>query len=73
MLLAAAVKERFPQITIYCWTGYLLENLDENKLKNIDVLIDGPYIQEERDITLYLRGSRNQRVLYNGIDFNKKN
>lgn len=72
MLLAEKVKAHFPHITIFCWTGYVLENLNENKLKNIDILIDGPYLQEERDITLHLRGSRNQRVLYNGIDFNKK-
>jgi anaerobic ribonucleoside-triphosphate reductase activating protein len=34
-----------------------------------DVLIDGPYIEQERDITLSMRGSRNQRV----IDLSKKN
>ena len=38
-------------------------------LSQIDVLIDGPFIQAERDITLELRGSRNQRILYRGVDF----
>ena len=71
-LLAAAAKKQYPNIKIFCWTGYVLEELDENKLINIDVLIDGPYQAENRDITLPLRGSSNQRVLYNGIDFNKK-
>ena len=33
------------------------------------MLIDGPYIEEQRDITLKLRGSKNQRLLYKGIDF----
>ena len=31
--------------------------------ENIDYLIDGPFIEEERDITLKMRGSRNQRVI----------
>ena len=38
-------------------------------LSQIDVLIDGPFVQAERDITLELRGSRNQRILYRGVDF----
>ena len=33
-------------------------------LNNTDVLIDGPFIEEERDITLFMRGSKNQRILY---------
>lgn len=72
------VRENFPTITIYCWTGYKIEQLKEQAKYNyaihrmldyIDVLIDGPYIAEQRDITLPLRGSRNQRVLYKGKDF----
>ena len=35
----------------------------------IDVLIDGLYKEDEKDITLELRGSKNQRILYRGIDF----
>ena len=38
-------------------------------LSKIDTLIDGKYIEEQRDITLKLRGSTNQRVLQRGIDF----
>ena len=38
-------------------------------LESIDVLIEGRYLQELRDITLKWRGSSNQRVLYRGIDF----
>ena len=70
--LAAAAKEKYPTIKIFCWTGYLLEDIDEEYLKDIDVLIDGPFKINKRDITLPLRGSSNQLVLYNGIDFNKK-
>ena len=53
----------------------MLEQLDkknifiERILRNIDVLIDGPFVLEKRDITLKLRGSSNQRILYRGIDF----
>lgn len=74
--LLSQAKRRYPYIKTYLWTGYTLEELQElddprikNILENVDVLIDGPYIEEERDITLKLRGSKNQRVLYNGIDF----
>lgn len=69
------VRRRFPDITIYCWTGYTIEELKNRNditksiLGLINVLIDGPFIQEQRDITLSLRGSLNQRVLYKGKDF----
>ena len=70
-LIIQEVKQTYPDIPIYIWTGYLLEDLqalDDPKinyiLKNIKCLIDGPYVEELRDITLHLRGSSNQRVLY---------
>lgn len=74
--IITGVRTAFPQIKIFVWTGYILEELQTKKdsridhiLSQIDVLIDGPYIEAERDITLELRGSRNQRVLYHGVDF----
>ena len=48
-----------------------MEDIDEEYLKDIDVLIDGPFKINKRDVTLPLRGSSNQRVLYNKIDFCK--
>ena len=70
------VRTAFPQIKIFVWTGYTIEELKaENDssintiLSNINVLIDGRYIEAERDITLPLRGSKNQRILYKDIDF----
>lgn len=64
-----AVRTAYPNIKIYLWTGYTMDELkgrdDEtvnNILSNIDVLIDGRFILSERDITLPLRGSRNQRI-----------
>ena len=74
--IITGVRAAYPQIKIFVWTGYVLEELKEKKndkinhiLSQIDVLIDWPFIQAERDITLELRGSRNQRILYRGVDF----
>ena len=69
-LIITEVKKYYPNIKIYLWTGYTYEELLDrcekmlyNILDNIDVLIDGPFIQEQRDITLPMRGSANQRVI----------
>lgn len=65
------VRQVYPDIKVYLWTGYTYEELIQRKnvdvqsvLKQINVLVDGPFIAAERDITLPLRGSRNQRVLH---------
>lgn len=71
-LVIKIIKERLPNVQIYLWTGYTYEELlvmsNRPKIKeilnSINCLIDGPYIAEERDITLPMRGSRNQRVIY---------
>jgi anaerobic ribonucleoside-triphosphate reductase activating protein len=74
--IIARVREVYPNIKIYLWTGYTLEELQEENslilndiLSRVDVLVDGRYDETQRDITLPLRGSKNQRVLYRGIDF----
>ena len=60
------IKKHRPKTKIYCWTGYTYEELitfyDISKFK-FDVLIDGKFDIEQKDITLKLRGSRNQRVI----------
>lgn len=76
--LAKEIKEKFPQKTIWLYTGFLWEHifptitLDEFNIYNTyrqeivrlcDVVVDGPYIEEQRDITLKWRGSKNQRVI----------
>lgn len=69
-LVVKEVKEKVPEAKIYIWSGYTYEEL-KNKphpkireiLETIDFLIDGPYIEEERDVTLEMRGSRNQRII----------
>lgn len=67
------IKEKFPSIKTFVWTGYTLKQLQgmykDTLLENVDVLIDGPFIESERDITLKLRGSKNQRILYRGVDY----
>lgn len=69
-LIITEVRKVYPDIKIYLWTGYTYETLLEkhekllqNILDNINVLIDGPFILAQRDITLPMRGSRNQRVI----------
>lgn len=62
-------KEECPDKSIWCWTGYLFNNLKgSNKLVDelltyIDILIDGPFISSERDVSLKWRGSKNQRLI----------
>ena len=67
--LAKRIKEE-TDLNIWCWSGWTFEELKQNKhqselLKHIDVLVDGRFVLELRDITdnnMY-RGSLNQRVL----------
>ena len=67
-LVITEVKKKYPDIKVYIWTGYEFKDLkkDENRIKqildNTDFVIDGPFIQELRDITLAMRGSSNQRI-----------
>lgn len=72
--LAKKVREKNLSITVF--SGYTLEQLNEMSkqdedvrelLQLTDILIDGPYIKELRDLTLRFRGSSNQRV----IDMNR--
>ena len=57
-------------LDVWCYTGYKFENIPDEAaelLKKIDVLVDGEYIEELRDLELNFCGSKNQRV----IDLNK--
>ena len=69
-LVISEVRKKYPDIKIYVWTGYLYEDLVakhekllQNIFSNIDFVIDGPFIKEQRDITLPMRGSKNQRII----------
>ena len=68
------VRERLPEKNIWCYTGYTYETdllvesrarceCTDEMLSMIDVLVDGEFIEAEKDISLAFRGSRNQRIL----------
>jgi len=66
--LARKIKEA--GYTIWCYTGFTFEELTEHGtepirelLKFVDVLVDGPFIEAQRDTTLIFRGSANQRLI----------
>lgn len=72
--LVRKVKSIYPDKDIWCYTGYTFEQLlDENSscrceetdelISLIDILVDGRYVDELKDITLRFRGSSNQRVI----------
>ena len=62
--LAKAFKEKFPDKTIWVWTGFLFENvINKDIFKYIDVLVDGRFEIEHKDIRLKYCGSTNQRVI----------
>ena len=65
-------RKAYPQKDVWCYTGYTYENgtLKEDDgegtrelLSLIDILVDGPFIEEKKDIRLKFRGSENQRVI----------
>ena len=77
--LLKEIKENYPKKNIWCYTGYtydkdLLEGgkvytqFTEEMLSYIDTLVDGQFIESQKDITLKFRGSANQRIL----DLNEK-
>ena len=70
------VRKKFPNKTIWCYTGFVLDertgsltNATKNTLYTqrlislFDVLVDGPFVEELKDIRLKFRGSSNQRVI----------
>jgi len=65
------VRNNFPKKTIWLYTGYTKEEIDESDnymrkkvVDSIDVLVDGPYKEELRDIAhCPFRGSTNQRII----------
>ena len=73
--LLQKIKETYPEKNIWCYTGYLYDidlipggkvytEYTDKMLACIDILVDGEFIEAEKDITLEFRGSRNQRILH---------
>ena len=68
------VRKTYPKKTIWCFTGYVFESdimgtmipswpHTEEMLNQIDVLVDGPFVEDLKDISLQFRGSSNQRLI----------
>lgn len=72
--LLKRIRETYPKKDIWCYTGYLYDvdlieggkvytDVTEEMLSYIDVLVDGEFVEAEKDVTLVFRGSRNQRII----------
>lgn len=62
--LAKEIKEQFPDKTIWLYTGFTYETIETLPIMEyVDVLVDGEFIVEQKDTSLYWRGSSNQRVI----------
>lgn len=71
--LISQVRRQLPDKDIWLYTGYVMQignfienakiDLRDDIVQMCDVIVDGPYVEEERDISLLWRGSRNQRLI----------
>ncbi len=68
--LLRKVRARYPGKSIWAFSGYLLEDIRSGRIGDcteylgyLDVLVDGPFIEEKKDLTLRFRGSSNQRLI----------
>ena len=62
--LAKEIRKKYPNKTIWLYTGYEWEEISNwSILKYIDVLVDGKYDRNKRDLSLQWKGSSNQRVI----------
>lgn len=69
--IACKIKTQFLQKTIWLYTGYLFEEIkDLPIMQYVDVVVDGKFIIEQKDISLPWRGSSNQRVWRKDSDGN---
>lgn len=62
------LKSEIPNINIWSYSGYTFEQLmadpvRKQMLREIDVLIDGRFIEAQKDLTLKFKGSKNQRII----------
>ena len=72
--LLEEIRRTFPDKSIWCYSGYLLDKdmqpggavyTEDTKemLRQIDVLVDGEFVEAKKDLTLIFRGSSNQRIM----------
>ena len=73
--LLRRVRQECPKKDVWCYTGFIYDEdfvpggrahceVTEEMLSYLDVLVDGPFIEEQKDITLLFRGSKNQRIIH---------
>ena len=64
LALAKKFKEKYPEKTVWLWTGYLFEDIAELLPgSGIDVVVDGRFEEDLKDLRLMYRGSSNQRII----------
>jgi anaerobic ribonucleoside-triphosphate reductase activating protein len=64
LTLVKKFKEVYPNKTVWLWTGYLIEEVFEDLVDSgIDVVVDGKFVEELKDLRLKYRGSSNQRII----------
>ena len=67
LALTREIRSAYPTKDIWLYTGYTIEQIESGHMAEIlpllDVVVDGRYIESERDVTLAFRGSRNQRII----------
>ena len=62
--LARKFKERYPEKTVWLWTGYLWEDVASDLINSeVDVVVDGRFVEDLKDLRLKWRGSVNQRII----------
>ena len=62
--ICKTVKRKYPHKSIWVYTGYLYEEVESLvAMRFIDVLVDGRFIEDQKDITLKFKGSKNQRII----------
>lgn len=71
--LLRRVKEKYPNKPLWCFTGYLFEDIcgkmseeypwTKEFLSYIDILVDGPFIEAKKNLNLRFKGSENQRTI----------
>lgn len=62
--LCRMVKSQYPQKTIWAYTGYCYDDIYQTEIMDyIDILVDGPFMYDQKDLTLIFRGSKNQRII----------
>lgn len=64
--ILTAIREKFPHKTIWCYTGNRYEQMIEEArgiIECLDVLVDGEFVEEKKNLRLKFRGSENQRVI----------